>query len=113
MPRYEYLQAVSYTHLDVYKRQGRDHHRLRRLPYLQGNVDGGSTPNRDCNAFLNGFFEAWRGHGDLVGADLQLGIEEAAVGVGSHRVGGVSVGVGYNDGSAGNYSCLLYTSRCV
>ncbi len=101
---------VGALRLDLLRVRG-DRHRLRRLAYLEGDVEGAQSSNRNRNAFLNGFFETWCSYRNFVGADRQLGIEKAAVAVGSHRVGRVGVGIGDRDSSIRNDCACWIVNR--
>ena len=71
----EIRKSVSYTHLDVYKRQGR--------PCARGHVDGRGVYSRQCGTMRCKGCN-WR-----------------------------AVGIGFDRGGCHEQPCLLYTSRCV
>ena len=90
---------VSYTHLDVYKRQGID-----RLP--KGEATDRLTEG--CIALEGGAFRGVYGEGvldALMEADLNF---RCTIGVSAGALNGAT----YVSGQIGR-SCLLYTSRCV
>ena len=100
-----YFHAVSYTHLDVYKRQvegaglpdGADH----RLDLVQ---IADVTPKRVDRALSGKFGCRVLQHLLATAADVDCGAKlEEAVGHGFAESGA----------AAGDEDCLLYTSRCV
>ena len=88
--------AVSYTHLDVYKRQVYDY-----AGYMSVGYDSAKVPAPTALADL--LKAEYKGKVALNGDPTKAGAAFAGVQM-------VSIGQG---GTAADIACLLYTSRCV